>query len=150
MKRVGLGCLILVVAFGAFFSFLFFRGMSEGKKVLDPVMTDLHAKRFDAVIDRYHANLLEQVPRTQWKEWFAAMFQSVGEAKSYEYEGWGSSSFAGTSPSEEAPLGSGSYVKVTCVAQHERGIVTHEFSLFKSPGSDDFVVSRHKFKSTPR
>lgn len=149
MKRVAIGCLVIVLALGALFGILIFYGASEGKKNIEPILADLHAKRFDAVIDRYHSDLTDQVPRAQWKEWYAGIFASVGEAKSYELGSWNTNAQAVTSPSKDAPLGSGTYISGKATVEHERGKAEHEFTLFKPSGGNVTFVSKHKFRTIP-
>lgn len=140
---------MVFVALGALFGILYFFGASEGKKAFEPLLQDLHAKRFDAVIDRYHVNLTDQVPREQWKTWFTDLFASVGEAKSYELSGFQTNVQAGGSDSTSAPLGSGTYISATASVTHERGKAEHEFTLFKPSGSSTSFISRHRFKTVP-
>lgn len=144
MKKVALGCLVTIVALGALFAMLYVFGAKQGKQFMEPMMADLQAKKYDAVIDRYHAKLLEQAPREQWKEWYNAMFAAVGEFKSIEYGSWNTGVYSGTS--EQAPFGGGTYLSTTCKVQHERGTSDHEFSLFRPNGSETTFVTTHKFK----
>ncbi|MBS0661226.1 MAG: hypothetical protein JSR82_23655 [Verrucomicrobia bacterium] len=149
MKRVALGCLVVLAAFVALFAILFLFGAKEGRKGIEPLLQDLHAKRYDAVIDRYHANLTDQVPREQWKTWFDDLFATLGNAKTYEISDFSTNVQAGGSPSDSAPLGSGTYISAKATVEHERGKAEHEFTLFKPANSETTFVSRHKFRAVP-